>query len=785
METILVTSENDVLQERNLINPYPAMFDVNGDDKRELITNRIPKGNTLTVGYLLTGRSGADSLTEEQKRDIAKYLCDIIEEKKVLKINESQNVELTPEPKQVPLEPKQQLTLETNPQIIVKNISTKDTNSVKTLRVVREQVNPEQVNTEKKKTEREKEKDHKADFLCEKMTYDSNENLTSWGAIREASMGWLEEAVNTQTHGEVIKPLLLLGSHPYEGNRHKTGVLYDINTKIYYTWNRDEKIWEEFKILGMKSDAGGNNLIGQHINILILCLGRTTSKLLEMLSLAEKDADKENIRITIRKIRTLVNKLGDCTFIEKLEKLVNRKIGCNFEEMRDKLIPGKKTTGEPTEWIPMNNKYNLNIRTHEQRMRCVDDYHTFTLNAHYDKYITTIKPERKKDKAELRFNDDEYEQYEISHEAHKLVYDFLSKISLEDDEMTKFLVIVLGVYMSCYMYDKTFLILMGDGSNGKSVLSNILHELLGGYCVTIDNKIIFGTTNNNESANHHDGGYTSLINTRLWIAGEPPAGAKPKMDFIKKQSGYDPFPLRAFGAKKKVDYHLPAHLIICANGNDLYGIDDKDDATRDRPIVFTMSAKFEKELPANYDPSNPEGVYLQDPDIVKKITKTPRCMDALFTIFMLGCKEFLDKGGKKYDKPAKVIEATEAFLGKSKSSCKYNDFIEDMCETYIELKEKPAAFGVTQREIYLVYQAYCHNNDINPDNNDTFKKELSNHYQYKPRNYYHIDEKGMRKRSKTGDQYNGLQLKSSDERKTIQEKIDNSRFKAGIITCQQ
>lgn len=163
----------------------------------------------------------------------------------------------------------------------------------------------------------------------------------------------------------------------------------------------------------------------------------------------------------------------------------------------------------------INNKSNLlpvksgivNLQNGEFRERVIDDYFTFELNVEW-KGLNFLTPD---------------------------IDIFFKNIMLNDTDMIEYLQKLLGYSITGYVNEQIFIILNGNGGNGKSVLQNLLKSLMGKYYRQLSSDVIMETNKpTGGSASPH---IMHLFNARLAFTDESDMGCKLNDGIVKSLTG--------------------------------------------------------------------------------------------------------------------------------------------------------------------------------------------------------------------------------------------------------
>ncbi len=540
-----------------------------------------------------------------------------------------------------------------------------------------------------------------------------DEIIDTPGKHREVEISYLENSTSG-TNQDVADAIKFSYFHPLTGDRFSCNLLCnDANTKEYYKWNNSTKLWSLVERLNQ-----GEDHMSWCFTDFVKKLERAVKILCEQMK-ESNDSFKENAGITCKKIRSLIGKCKTLSFQKPVWELMSNSIKVNINKNKDPI----------TKIIPMNDGNNIDIFTNIITPRNFDTSKgavrfTKTINAHYDPSIKSIKP------------DDNSTKY------HKLVYDLFYKIMYEREDLVEFLIIRLGICISGDVGDKTFLLCLGEGSNGKSQLQRLLKMILGDYLRTIQPGVVFNT-GARMAANAHNSELSAIKDTRAAVISDAPK-ADSYNNNIKRITGNDLIAIREAHDPSQVDVTFKCHLIIFANYVDTPKFNPDDPSFRGRPIVIPMLTYFYrdspderifnrsivKSYPANHDYDD--------------IINDPNFINAAFTMMCIGCNIYYSRG-KKYPIPEDVQKATDEQF---EDNYPYTDFLNDYCETpKHNQKYKLSEYQVQLTTLYNAYLEYV--DHIQPHNRDIFRKNLEKKFTLKTSN---------------GVQVRPLRLKSAEQR---------------------
>lgn len=145
-----------------------------------------------------------------------------------------------------------------------------------------------------------------------------------------------------------------------------------------------------------------------------------------------------------------------------------------------------------------------------------DDYLINTKSGIVDLRDGSIKPH---DKSHMMSN---YIPYEVSYKEPKLWNKFLNEVQPNKPAVVSYLKKALGYGLSNLTREQCMFILIGDGSNGKSLMLDVIHSITTGYSASSNVNILMENKNNQSNL----GDIAKLNGVRMVITEEPEAGQK-------------------------------------------------------------------------------------------------------------------------------------------------------------------------------------------------------------------------------------------------------------------
>ena len=512
-----------------------------------------------------------------------------------------------------------------------------------------------------------------------------DEYLTNERELELAYVQSLEIALSGTT-SDVTLPIKIRMIHPFEGNRFACGLIYNTNNNQFYLWNKQHRIWEIVRQSAetYRLQEACNHIIGACEYSI-----HTTNIALQEAKKTDSQTEKSQAEVTLKKLRSLISKLKTASFKKNLWADLKIQTAQSLFGQMDIVSP----------MIPLNNGYNYDIFTGNSILRSFSDNnkYTHTINAHIDDSIKTIIP-----------NED-------SSEDHHFVFNFFKQLCCQDIELTVYLISMLGIYISGNVFDKSLMLIVGTGSNGKSVLHRIYGHLLSESYTTIDTALAF-LTGNGRASSSHTASIVKLLEKRVGLICEAEKQSRGlNITLIKQITGGDPVSYRACGAPKEEQAAIPIHIIMFANPGDIPYMNPIDKALRERVKYIPFKAEFTKnESLVNND----KHVYLAD-YLIEDRLKEPGNLDIFFTMMAIGAQTY--RSNNNYiPEPQVVIDSTNKFFTKKYELSSYSDFLNDCCI----IDEGNKDCYVHPIDLHDAYRIYSDNNGQTYDNSQIFKRSM-------------------------------------------------------------
>ncbi len=230
--------------------------------------------------------------------------------------------------------------------------------------------------------------------------------------------------------------------------------------------------------------------------------------------------------------------------------------------------------------------------------------------------------------------------------------------------------------------EQEFYILTGKrGSNGKSLLANLLEQVFGNFYESCEPTLI---TKPRENANEANSALVALTKARIAFTSEPNKRDKILSDNLKKFTGGDTITVRELH-KTSSQAKINLKMFMLCNGIPL--LDECKDAEIRRLCIVNFPNRFCTKPNPKLPNEKPIDVDLKD--------KLLECKNEMFNILL----EYL-KNPTKLEKPEEVTREIQKYIKNNRDDVDANEFIEE----YIIEKEDSK---VHCNDIYKMFTDWC------------------------------------------------------------------------------
>jgi P4 family phage/plasmid primase-like protien len=265
-------------------------------------------------------------------------------------------------------------------------------------------------------------------------------------------------------------------------------------------------------------------------------------------------------------------------------------------------------------------------------------------------------------------------------------------------ELYQYLKRVCGYCLTGEVSEQIFLFLHGEGENGKSVFSEVLHTVLADYAVAGDPSMLMATGHVKDIAND----IAQLRGARLCIMNETSEGQKFNEQKLKNMTGGDT--LRGEFKYKEAFNFQPTHKLV------LRGNHKPEISGRDKGIWRRVQlVPFEIPVPEAIKNSN----------LLTEIKQNE--MSGILKWCVEGCLEW--QRLKKLNPPQAVLDAVEAYR---KNSDTLGKFIEECCDSDPK-NERALGRGKHEKTstFFKHYQRFCAINGLKWINSNDLPREMA------------------------------------------------------------
>jgi len=307
--------------------------------------------------------------------------------------------------------------------------------------------------------------------------------------------------------------------------------------KYYYYYDENKGIWKDIESDFMIS------IIEKWTRQQYVKLARTTK---------EKDVEK------IAKLSKSIEKVLKFKYLENVLKML--KVNIHDDTFFDKLDRVRP------DYLPIKDNRVINLQTGKIRTRQINDYFSFEC---------PVEPVKK---------------------LSKFFMDTIGSIMCGNEDNIKYFQKMMGYCLTGSKEAQSYFIWYGKGSNGKSLILNLLKAVLGKACDPVAKSVLMdvGRKGNNGPE------VVSLKDLRLGTFSETNAQEALNESMLKMVSGADKIKARGL-YKDEISFELFLKLIICTNHKPEFNGGDFGTVRRIKFLPFdakfTKTPKKEKEYP--------------------------------------------------------------------------------------------------------------------------------------------------------------------------------------------
>jgi P4 family phage/plasmid primase-like protien len=439
--------------------------------------------------------------------------------------------------------------------------------------------------------------------------------------------------------------------------------LYDVYGQHHVCASLEKDLWFEYKDNRWVRDEKGMELKRKIAACLIPRYRDAAKKQYDEIGIVDTEnreqqleVNEENSRVTgnIKKINSLIGSLNTSGFKASVMK--------ECQELFFKNDFFKRLDDNP--YLLGFNNGVLDLKTCSFRSGRPEDYISYTTGYDYKEYSM-----------------DDIEIQDIEHNLEKIFVDPI----LRDYFLTYAATLLRGGN-----FQKTFVVMSGEGDNGKSVIIDIIEKALGDYCIKFPTTLLTGKRAQSSAANPE---LDRVHGRRFAVMQEPDGKDVINAGMLKELTGNDSMYVRGL-FKDGREIHITFKLaLIC---NKLPRLSADDQATWNRVRVLMFESCFPKDasiVPKTYEEQKAKKLFPRDNDFGEKIPH----MRAPFMWYILQrYKQLRNVKLSELVDPPKVTEATRSYR-------ENNDFYLQFINENIKMDYSPENQGLTLTEIYNVF----------------------------------------------------------------------------------
>jgi len=328
--------------------------------------------------------------------------------------------------------------------------------------------------------------------------------------------------------------------------------------------------------------------------------------------------------------------------------------------------------------LPIKNKKVIDLKTLKVRDRIQSDLFSFELKCEY------------------------LPKSQLTHAKQ-----FFKSISNNDDGVMTYLQNVLGYCMTGEVDQRCIYLFWGVGSNGKTVLIELMKDILGNFYMTADKHMFIET----KDMSSHTSFMVPLKDARLAVFSESKKKERLDMEIIKKLTGNDTISAREIYGKQ-FEFKPQSKYIFLTNNLPWFNPDELSEIDRIRGTPFL--ARFT---------NNPTGDEVKKDNLFIENLRT-KYLDEVFTFICQGACEYYKYSAKNESipMPTVVLKALEAYRIELDTVV---SFTESKCN-----KTNPKKY-IHRSVFYDYYVKWCKDeNRLILSKSDCFKKLTSLKYEF-------------------------------------------------------
>ena len=265
---------------------------------------------------------------------------------------------------------------------------------------------------------------------------------------------------------------------------------------------------------------------------------------------------------------------------------------------------------------------------------------------------------------------------------------FLNRITGEDQDMIKYLNLLVSYFLTGKTNEHKLFIIHGPGSNGKTTWAKCIQDILGDYASQIPVESLSYT-----NSNAIDDNLARTKGSRLIVTSEIKKGARLNEPLIKQLTGGDKITARQMH-KGSLEYKPTSKFIMTVNH--LPEITGSDSAMGRRIQVLPFNQVIGSDEVDKFLPDKLKDEY-----------------DAIFTRAVLMCPKWREFGLME---PSKVVKASASYV-------ESKDVFKQWKDDYLASDATSEDF-VTHNELIMSHKAWCNDHSLNALDVNTFSARL-------------------------------------------------------------
>lgn len=245
---------------------------------------------------------------------------------------------------------------------------------------------------------------------------------------------------------------------------------------------------------------------------------------------------------------------------------------------------------------------------------------------------------------------------------------FFNSIFNEDQAVIQYVQRYLGYCLTGHVREQSFTMFWGAGSNGKSLLSDMLAKVFGEYYRNMSKDCLF-QSDRRGTAGGTSSHLADLQGVRLAVVDESKESDVLDTALIKQQTGSSTINCRPL-YKDNIVFEVTHKPLLLTNNKPRFNVDDSAMLRRLRVVPFSNVYKRE----ADYDASNPTH-RLMDPDLGDRMLSEP-VLSQLLTWLVRGAVQWYQS--RLGEKPQLLKDAEDTYVGENDV---LGGFITSCCRT--------------------------------------------------------------------------------------------------------